>query len=185
MTDQILDIQPKEDKILEILTKKKGRKKKVHNVRAALTSNAANVSNPLVAKSSRPQRTPLAKQRVIDIPARAGYVQRIVSEKAGRIDAFQAAGWSIRHGDINEMRDNRAQNSSQMGSAVRFTINPNATTTAQTGVLMEIPEELYREDQMAKSAALKETEKLLDPHYIKQKNKAYYGEMKIEQRSEN
>lgn len=138
-------------------------------------------STEIKSRSNRPKRTPLFKQRVLTANERPGYTRRWVTEKPGRLEAFQEAGWNFVTGNVDEIRDVRAQNASQIGSAIKQCVNPNVRDNAQNAYLMEVPTEWYEEDQKAKREIIREREAALDPKKYQQKDRAFYGSMKIEQ----
>lgn len=131
-------------------------------------------------QKKRPKRTPLHKQRILIAEPRAGYQQRWVVEKPGRVEAFQRAGWSTVHKSIDEFRDERIQNPSQMGSIARVVVNQNSRDLPQTAVLMEVPQEIYDEDQLDKRQLIRDREAAIDPKNHQRKDGAFYGSMKVE-----
>lgn len=118
-----------------------------------------------IVKKTRPKRVPLRKQKILDAKPRPGYVRRWVNDEFGRIAAFKAAGWTPVVGD-EDASERRAQDESKFGTAVIRVVNRGSTARANIAVLMEIPEELYEADQIAKQEELDRTEKALDPHGV-------------------
>lgn len=101
----------------------------------------------------RPKRIPLHEQRrdVLTAPVKPGYVRRFFNDKGARIENAKKAGWAL-------VEDNvfvgEGQNNNQtLGSGARRGVGQGVT-----GILMEIPEELYNEDQIAKQRDVSDKE---------------------------
>ena len=124
---------------------------------------------------NRPARVPLSKRRLLEAKPREGFTRRFVNEELGAIDAYLAAGWTPVSGDEDNSVE-RIQNGSQLASVVRRVVNRDANARTQTAVLMEIPTDLYEEDQAAKQADINKSELNLDPARVKQPG-ADYGSM--------
>jgi len=101
---------------------------------------------------NRPQRTPVGRRNVLTAEQRKGYVRRWVNDEDGRVAMFQEAGYEPVQVPT-EVGDPMAGNASQVGAVVRKPVGGG-----KTAVLMEIPEEFYREDQDAKEAHIKAKE---------------------------
>ena len=76
---------------------------------------------------------------------RPGYHRRWVSDLAGRVDKALAAGWS-------HVKDPKTK------TPVKYVTDPSLGSGGRQGFLMEIPEELYNEDQKVKSDSLDEVD---------------------------
>ena len=102
----------------------------------------------------RPQRVPIGTTDRLAFPQRPGYRRRVVNDvdDGERIGRFEAAGYTKVVGQVPG-GDTRAGADSQMGAPVVRSVGLGVK-----GVLMEIPEEFYNEDQAAKLAAVDETE---------------------------
>lgn len=103
------------------------------------------------AKGRKP-RVPLGTRNVLQYPQRPGYVRRVVNDVDDRVQRFKDAGYEIVHGDETG-GDPMAGAASKIGSAVSKPVGGG-----RAGVLMEIPEEYYREDQAAKQAEIDKVE---------------------------
>ena len=114
-----------------------------------------------VAKN-RPKRIPLHRRRVLEAAANPGFKRRWVNEELGAIDAYRDAGWVPVVGD-EDISDKRAQTESTVGSVVRRVVNKDPNASAKTAILMEIPEDLYAEDQAAKQKEVDRVEASYDP----------------------
>lgn len=128
---------------------------------------------------NRPARVPLHTRRALDALARPGFVRRFVNEDYGRVDAFIEAGWTLVTSDKNETSEVRLQDGTAVGSVVRKVVNKGSNANSKTAVLMEIPEEFFREDAQAKQAKVDEIEAAYDPaRFAKDPNSVTYGEIK-------
>ena len=93
----------------------------------------------------RPKRVPLGTRNVLKYPDRPGYVRRVVNDVEDRIQRFQNAGYEIVQNKNLPSGDPRAGDASQMGMPVSKSVGNGVK-----GVLMEIPEDWYKEDQQSK-----------------------------------
>ena len=124
---------------------------------------------------NRPKRKPLHRKRLLEAEKREGFVRRWVNEEIGAIEAYQEAGYTLVLDKNADASDKRAQEASQIGSVTRRVVNKNRDASAKTAVLMEIPEEYYKEDQAAKQLDLDELEVTFNPEEIKKRNPELYG----------
>lgn len=123
--------------------------------------------------ANRPTRTPLHKQSALTAEPRPGYVRRWVNDVVGRIDAYKKAGWIPVVGS-SENTSSTAE--SQLGSVVTKVVNKDHNAPSHNAILMEIPEEWYKEDQQEKQRMVDETEASYNPEKYKQ-GQADYGYM--------
>ena len=119
------------------------------------------------AMETRPtgtKRIPLGQHVArLAYPPRPGYVRRWVNEIPGRIARALAAGWS-------HVKD--ASTKRPVGQIVDKSLGEKG----RSGYLMEIPKELYDEDQQAKQDSLDEVDKLIDSgKYNEQPNDKRYN----------
>ena len=126
-----------------------------------------------VVRSSRPKRVPIGTRNVLTFPERVGYKRRVVSDVGDRIKQFEAAGYTIVREDI-VAGDPKAGSETKIGSAV----NPR-TGSETKGVLMEIRQEWYDEDQKAKQAEITRGERDMT-RKLNQGGDGDYGSVKIE-----
>jgi hypothetical protein len=89
----------------------------------------------------RPKRVPLGTRNVLRYPKRKGFVRRVVNDVDDRVQRFQQAGYEIVQKKDLPSGDPRAGDASQMGMPVSKSVGNGVK-----GVLMEIKEEWYRED---------------------------------------
>jgi len=113
---------------------------------------------------SRPKRTPLHQQKRERLSGldRPGWVRRWFNDVDNRILQAQKAGWNVCYhdhaGGIAGSED--LKNAGSTGTVVTQTCN----TKGLRIVLMEIPEEFYNDDQLAKADRRKqEMKELLTP----------------------
>jgi len=120
----------------------------------------------------RPKRTPLGTRNVLRYPERKGYVRRVVNDVEDRIQRFKEAGYEIVQKKDLPSGDPRAGDASQMGMPVSKSVGNGVK-----GVLMEIPEEWYLEDQKAKQDKIDAAE--ADMKQTKAGVDGGYGDLKI------
>ncbi len=92
----------------------------------------------------RPKRIPLGTRNVLTAPKRPGYVRRFVNDVPGRIQQFEAAGYSVVKENIT-VGDPKIGKDLDPGSPVSLSVGGGTKA-----VLMEIREDWYTEDQKAK-----------------------------------
>lgn len=126
---------------------------------------------------NRPQRTPLNRKHVLAAKSRPGFHRCYVNEEPGNVEAYLAAGYTIVEGEENALKDKGVQDTSQLGSAVRHTVNRNPNASSRTAILMEIPQEWFDEDQAAKQKELDIQEMTWNPDEVQKWNPALYGEL--------
>lgn len=126
-------------------------------------------------RANRPKRTPLGIRNVLTAEQRPGFVRRWVNDVDDRLSRAKEAGYSpvLKPADTS---DPRAGADSQMASAVAKSVGGGTRA-----VLMEIPEEFYREDQTAKQRAVDATESGLrrQPGIKGQQYGGTYGKVEI------
>lgn len=121
------------------------------------------------------KRTPLHQQRAIGIKERAGYVRRLVNELPGRIERFIEAGWQPVTGNDQADHDNRLQSGKEkLGSLYRPQVNRRSDAQCTHAIWMEIPENLYNEDQADKMAEQDRKMEGLDPRNMKKSDPDKY-----------
>jgi hypothetical protein len=97
----------------------------------------------------RPKRVPLGTRNVLQYPEREGFKRRVVNDVEDRVMRFKQAGYEIVQNSDLPGGDPRAGDASQMGMPVAKNVGNGVK-----GVLMEIPEDWYLEDQKAKQDKL-------------------------------
>lgn len=106
------------------------------------------------------ERVPMHVRQAIQAPSRPGYRRRVVfssKDMAGRVARLQAAGYTIVD-DGSSIGDPREGLAAGTGSASTRVVNPS---NGGTGVLMEIPEEFYKQDMDAKHKKIDDDEESL------------------------
>jgi len=101
-------------------------------------------NKPETAGKTRPVRVPLGTRNVLTAPKRKGYVRRFVNIEPGRIEQFEAAGYTVVKENV-QVGDPKIGKNLRPGSGVSLPVGGGTST-----VLMEIKEEYYKEDQKAK-----------------------------------
>lgn len=89
----------------------------------------------------------------LDYPRREGYARRVVCDRHGRLDKFLAGGWSFVQQDALEESPTGALKVTTregLDSRVSQVVGSHKDHRPMTGYLMEIPDELYDEDQAVK-----------------------------------
>lgn len=105
------------------------------------------------SQQNRKERIPLGiPKKKLDFPHRPGFVRRIIVDRAGRLQDALNAGYQFvteatLHGDAAP-KDLTERES--VDSRISRVVGTNEDGSPQRGYLMEIPEELYWEDQRAK-----------------------------------
>lgn len=87
-------------------------------------------------------------------PAREGWHRRYVNDDADRIGRMMEMGYTV----ASDPRGNKADKTG-VGSEISAFAGRQVSGAALRTVLMEIPMEIYQEDQSAKHRAIDETEK--------------------------
>lgn len=83
-----------------------------------------------------------------------GYVYRIVdADRAGRVRQLEKYGYEVVHDESVKVGQDTASNPSRLTTAVTLELGTN---TPRNGILMRIPEELYRKRQEKKELKNKE-----------------------------
>ena len=106
---------------------------------------------------NRPKRIPLHEQRrsILTAPSKPGFVRRIVNDVGNRIERFLQGGYKIVE-DKDVIIGEGVDNNQSLGTGARKGVGKGVT-----GVLMEIPKEIYDEDQAAKQRLIDEQERAM------------------------
>lgn len=125
------------------------------------------------------KRVPLGQHVAkLAYPPRPGFVRRWISDLPGRVDRALEAGWS---------------HVKQGSNPVKQVTDPNMGQGGRLGFIMEIPQDLYDEDQKAKSDSLDEVDnaiyngvynqeagdKRYNPQFAPNKNEVRRGSGKV------
>lgn len=100
------------------------------------------------------------RRDVLSYPQRPGFKRRVVNDVGGRIAQFEERGWITVQGDETG-GELTANHPTKTGTTVSKVVG-SGKEGAITGVLMEIPEEIYNEDQQEKSKTIAENEKRME-----------------------
>jgi len=99
------------------------------------------------------KRVPLGSRNILTAQKRPGFVRRFVNDKGDRVQQFKEAGWKAVGAD-EKVGDDKAGKASSVGSSANPSVGNN-----QRAVLMEIPDNYYKEDQKAKQDKIDQVEK--------------------------
>ena len=113
----------------------------------------------------RKERVPIHKQNIVTgeglvKPGFQGYWQ---NDKLGALDSMLLAGWEFVIADASKSHDGLSSVESPWGNAVRRRVNTDPNAEAQYAYLMQIPQEIYDEDQADQQNIINEKEKGFDP----------------------
>ena len=143
---------------------------KVDQIPTSKTQSRPSVEDAMKA----PERVSLRKQRVFSADRREGYTRRYVNDLPGRIQAFLLAGWAlVADTKLEKTHDGLAQVESQLGSSIRRMVNKDPNAPCHYAYLMEIPTELYDEDQLEQQKEIDEKEAAFDPTGLHKKSGMY------------
>lgn len=115
--------------------------------------------NKVRAKRAKLRRTGV-KRDVLRYPKRPGFKRRVVNDSPGRIKQFEDNGWEVVRGDETGGQTT-ARDPKKPGTAVTKIVGPGQEGPT-TGVLMEIPEEIYNEDQKRKHDEITKNEQIME-----------------------
>jgi hypothetical protein len=118
---------------------------------------------------SKPTRQPLGKRDRLSFRGKMdeGYNYRVINDEKSRLSDALEGGYEFVESE-ESLGDDKAAKPSAMGSKVSHPVGNNTT-----GYLMRIPIEFYNEDQAAKDADIKETEKGMQPKNQRDVEDAY------------
>lgn len=121
------------------------------------------------AKSERAERIPLHRQNIIKSKDRPGYVRRLVNDTDDRIERFKLAGWTPVEDEA--VGDPHAGDASSIGSVVTKSVGQG-----MQAVLMEIPTDIYRQDQKDKQKRVDALEEAMENDIRGKLGDSGYGE---------
>jgi hypothetical protein len=101
----------------------------------------------------------------LKFPQRPGYIRRVVNDDKDRIKRFEAAGYEVVRGPVENASDGQVGRASQIGDAVTRPVGQG-----MQGVLMEIPKEWYDEDQADKQSEIDAMEDSMRRRFRKSTN---------------
>jgi len=126
-----------------------------------------------LSKEQPRKRIPLGTRNILTAPKRPGFVRRFVNDKGDRIENFKAAGWTAVDAETS-VGDPKAGKAQSIGSSA----NPDVGG-GQRAVLMELPEEIYKEDRAASQAEITKVENELKRNLAGSGKKEFTGGMSI------
>ncbi len=122
-------------------------------------------NRPDRSMSGHPKRIPVGTRNKLTAPENPGFKRRWVNDVDGRVQMFLEAEYKIVT-QPTEVGDPNAAEATQLGSVVRKPVGGGVNA-----VLMEIDQDWYNEDQLAKEQRLKGGEKSL----LSEATEGYYG----------
>jgi len=125
-----------------------------------------------IIPEKRPKRTPLGTKSVLRYPKRPGYHRHVINDVDDNILVHEQAGYEIVKKKDLPSGDPRAGDASQMGMPVIKEVGAGTK-----GVLMEIKQEWYDEDQKVKQDKIKADESAMKQS--KGNIEGGYGEIEI------
>jgi hypothetical protein len=110
--------------------------------------------------AARRERIPLGTPRQkLSAPARPGKVCRWVNDDGGRVSMAEQGGYDFVTDDGMKIGDTNVGSGNQdLGSRVSRVVGTKTDGSPMKAYLMEIDEDLHKEDQAAKAARVKETD---------------------------
>jgi len=126
-----------------------------------------------IKPKKRPKRVPLGTRNVLRYPARPGYHRHVINDVDDNILIHEQAGYTVVQKKDLPSGDPRAGDASQMGMPVSKEVGGGVK-----GVLMEIPQEWYDEDQKARQDKITADESAMKRS--KGDIEGGYGEVKID-----
>jgi hypothetical protein len=113
----------------------------------------------------RKERVPIHKQNIVTGTGlvRQGYQGYWQNDKPGAIDAMLLAGWEFVVADASKSHDGLSSVESPWGNAVRRRVNTDPAAESHYAYLMQIPKEMYDEDQAEQQKMIDNKEKGFDP----------------------
>jgi len=165
-----------------------GRPKKIVTETATeVTTTAEPVAPTVVVRSrdeivkSRPKRVPIHEQRdKLSTTQKPGFVRRWVNDVVGRLEKFDRAGWvPVDRNDVDVNHGEVAGSNTHLGSGVSKDVGRTRAGDGTQAVLMEIPIELYEEDQAAKQRIVDESDRAMKKNI---RDNDFYGDVTRETR---
>lgn len=123
----------------------------------------------------RPKRVPIHEQRrdIMNAPRKTGFVRRWVNMIGDRVERMKLAGYNIVEESVPVGDPSVTGNNQSLGTGARKGVGGGVQA-----VLMEIPKELYDEDQKAKIQNLAEKEAQLRKS-LNSGNEGTYGKVEF------
>lgn len=121
------------------------------------------------SRADRLERVPIHRQNLIKANTREGYVRRLVNDIDDRIERFKLAGWTLVENET--VGDPHAGDASSLGSVTTKSVGAGVKA-----VLMEIPKDLYNEDQRDKQQRVDTLEEAMERDIKQSLGGSAYGE---------
>jgi hypothetical protein len=123
------------------------------------------------SRATRTERTPVGRANRLVATKRPGFVSRWVNDIEDRITIFLAAGYTFVTDPNADKSVNLAQDPSSLSSRISRSVGGGTQA-----YLMEIPEEYYKEDQLAKQKEVDEIDAQIKEGGKRELGHAGYGE---------
>jgi len=164
-----MELENKLDSVNDVSTPvKAGRPKKLKSTTDRLNER----------KSKMRKRVPLKDQNVIFASQKAGFKRRVVADRPGRLRAFETAGYTFVYKKDEPDYQSYGSSRDETGGKVTFHLG-----NGEIGYLMEIPLELWEEDQRAKQADIDERMRVIESASLESANprdrNKFYGKIEI------
>lgn len=128
-----------------------------------------------VSQKKYGKRTPIYAQKKLGIKDRPGWTRRLVNDKPGRIESFLEAGWTPVDGSDQLDDDGRLQSSAALGSKHAPVVNTKPGAMNFRAIWMEIPTELFEEDQREKERLIAQHEEKIKPKATNEDSNVFSG----------
>ena len=125
-------------------------------------------------EDKRPTRVPLGTgKNILTAPTREGFRRRFFNDEGDRIKRAKAAGYEIVQENVQVGDEDVTPRNTALGAMTEVTAFRDGTKA----ILMEIPEELAKEDDERKAKEINEGEQAITN---KPNEEGYYGSVKIQ-----
>lgn len=129
--------------------------------------------NSKAMQSPSRKRIPLGTRNILTAPTRPGFVRRFVNDKGDRIAMFKDAGWDC-VSNAGEAGDDKLGRATSLGSGT----NPHVGA-GQKAILMEIPEEIYKQDIADSQAEISKVENQIKRNSASEDRNGLAGKVEI------
>lgn len=109
-----------------------------------------------VAENIRKMQKSLVQKSALGAYKRPGFIRRWVTDVGDAINEYVQKGYAPVRSKDAVVQDGRIQHGTQLGILAKKIVNPRHSSLGTYGILMEIPEEIYKENQIAKTVKNKE-----------------------------
>lgn len=144
--------------------KKKLEEVVIDNVVDNILPDYSTLTAEEAAEQIRQNRKTLKQKSVLPTTTRKGFKRRLVTLRPGEVEKRLEQGYAPVRGSDQLVIDRGIQTASQLGDTCTMVINQTHGNKLPThGILMEIPEEIYREHDNEREAHNREIEEMYKP----------------------